>query len=210
MRTRIYLFAIAIAMVAAFSVSAVAQTGVKGKVRNTRGQSIAGVLVTARKDGKDVKSVRTDSDGKFTMTGLSAGTYNFMFDKSGYSLGMKSEVEVKSGQIRDLGDRLILAVDSGMLVLINGSVFDQDGRSVTGAKVEIVKISGGTEKKLATLYTNVSGEFSYRQPEGDATFRITATLRGVSASKELVVNSAARYRLAITLNLPRKEEDKQL
>ncbi|HNU09600.1 MAG TPA: carboxypeptidase-like regulatory domain-containing protein, partial [Pyrinomonadaceae bacterium] len=184
--------------------------GVKGKVRNTRGQAIGGVLVTARKDGSDVKSVKTDSDGKFTMTGLSAGIYSFLFDKTGFSLGMKSEVEVKSGQIKDLGDRLILSVDSGMLVLINGSVFDQDGRSITGAKVEIVKISGGTEKKLTTLYTNVSGEFSYRQPEGDATFRITATLRGVSASKELVVSSAARYRLAITLNLPRKEEDKQL
>lgn len=209
MRTRIQFFAIAIALVAAFSVSANAQTGVKGKVRNTRGQSIAGVLVTARKDGKDVKSVKTDSDGKFTMSGLSAGTYNFVFDKSGYSLGLKAEVEVKSGQIKDLGDRLILSVDSGMLVLINGSVFDQDGRSVTGAKVEIVKISGGTEKKLTTLYTNVSGEFSYRQPEGDATYRITATLRGVSASKELVVTSAARYRLAITLNLPRKDEEKE-
>lgn len=209
MKTRINIFAFALALVAVLGVSAVAQTGVKGKVRNTRGQAIAGVLVTARKDGSDVKSVKTDSDGKFTLTGLSSGTYNFIFDKTGYALGMKSAVEVKSGQIKDLGDRLILSVDSGMLVLINGSVFDQDGRSITGAKVEIVKISGGSEKKLTTLYTNVSGEFSYRQPEGDATFRITATLRGVSASKELVVNSAARYRLAITLNLPRNEEEKK-
>lgn len=189
--------------------AATAQSGgVKGKVRNAKGDGLAGVEVTARLDGVDVKTVKTDAKGAFTMNGLSAGTYNFAFDKSGYATGVKYAVTVKRGEIRDLGDRLILSVDSGSLVLINGSVFDQDGRSITGAKVEIVRISGGEEKKLGTAYTNVSGEFTFRQPEAAATFRITASARGVSASKEITVDSAARYRLALTLNLPR-DKDKQ-
>ncbi|MBK7708270.1 MAG: carboxypeptidase regulatory-like domain-containing protein [Acidobacteria bacterium] len=199
--------AIAVFLLLAGATCAAAQSGgAKGKVRNSKGDGLAGVEVTARKDGKDIKSVKTDVKGNFQMTGLSSGTYNFVFDKQGYSVGVKYDVEIKSGDIRDLGNRLVLGVDSGTLVLINGSVFDQDGRSITGARVEIVKISGGeTSKKLGTAYTNVSGEFTFRQPEGAATFRITATARGVSASKEISVDSAARYRLAITLNLPQEK-----
>jgi 5-hydroxyisourate hydrolase-like protein (transthyretin family) len=177
--------------------------GAKGKVRSSKGDGLSGVEVTARQDGKDVKSVRTDAKGNFTMTGLAAGTYNFVFDKNGYSTGVKFGVEIRRGETRDLGDRLILGVDSGALVWINGSVFDQDGRSVTGAKVEIYRISGGETRKLGTAYTNVSGEFTFRQPEGSATFRITASARGATASKEISVDSAARYRLAITLEIPK-------
>lgn len=200
------LTALALFLILAGSSPSIAQSGaVKGKVRSAKGDGLAGVEVTARQDGKDVKSVRTDAKGNFSMSGLSAGTYNFVFDKNGYSTGVKYGVEIKRGETRDLGDRLILGVDSGTLVLINGSVFDQDGRSVTGAKVELVRISGGEPKKLGTAYTNVSGEFTFRQPEGEATFRITATARGVSASKEISVDSAARYRLAITLELPKEK-----
>lgn len=191
-------------LLAGVSFAAAQSGGAKGKVRSSKGDGLAGVAVTARKDGKDVKTVRTDSKGNFQMSGLSSGTYNFVFDKTGYSVGVKYGVEIKSGDVRDLGDRLVLGVDSGTLVLINGSVFDQYGRSITGARVEIVRISGGeTSKKLGTVYTNVSGEFTFRQPEGAATFRITATAKGVSASKEVTVDSAARYRLAITLEIPK-------
>ncbi len=191
-------------LLAGASFAAAQSGGAKGKVRSSKGDGLAGVAVTARKDGKDVKTVKTDSKGNFQMSGLSSGKYNFVFDKTGYSVGIKYDVEIKSGDVRDLGDRLVLGVDSGTLVLINGSVFDQYGRSITGARVEIVKISGGeTSKKLGTVYTNVSGEFTFRQPEGAATFRVTATARGVSASKEVTVDSAARYRLAITLEIPK-------
>ena len=195
-------------VLSAGAVLASAQSGgAKGKVRNTKGDGLSGVEVTARREGKDVKTVKTDSKGNFEMTGLSAGKYNFVFDKAGYAIGLKYDVEIKSGDIRDLGDRLILSVDSGTQVIVNGSVFNQDGRSVTGAKVEVVRIGGGQEKKVFTLYTNISGEFTFRQPEGAATFRITASARGVSASKEISVDSAARYRLAITLNLPQEKNN---
>lgn len=189
-------------LLAAVSFAAAQSGGAKGKVRSTKGDAIAGVEVTARLDGQDVKKIKTDSNGKFEMTGLAAGTYNFLFDKTGYTAGVKFNVVIKSSVV-DLGDRLILGVDSGSLVIIAGSVFDQDGRSVTGAKVEIVRISGGEEKKLDTGYTNVSGEFAFRQPNGNATYRLTASARGQKASKEITVEGAGRYRLALTLNIKR-------
>ena len=183
--------------------SAAAQTGgLKGKVRTAKGDAISGVAVTARRDGKDVKSATTDGKGNFRMQGLEAGVYNLVFDRAGYASGLLASVEVKKNKIRDLPDRLILNVDQGTLVTIKGSVFNQDGRSVTGAEVTVEKLNAdGSARKIGSVYTNVSGEFTFRQPEGAARFRITATLKDAETSKELEVDGAAIYRLALTLNL---------
>jgi Carboxypeptidase regulatory-like domain len=181
--------------------------GAKGKVRNVKGDGIGGAAITARLKGQDVKTVKTDEKGNFEMTGLQPGIYNFVFDKSGYGSGIKYNVEIKKKKTEDLGDRLILMVDQGTLVLINGSVYNQDGRSITGAKIEIEKVnSDGSTKKLGSGYTNISGEFTFRQPDSAAKFRITASLKGVTNSKEIAVDSAGIYRLAITLNLPKDDK----
>src|SRR5688572_32014654 len=114
--------------------SVFAQGGIKGKVRNNKGGSIAGATVTARRDGKDVKSVTSDAKGNFLMEGLRAGTYNIVFDASGYATGVKSGVAISDSSVRDLGDRLILSVDQGNQVIIRGSVFFREGTSITAAK----------------------------------------------------------------------------
>lgn len=181
--------------------------GVKGKIRNIKGDGISGATITARLKGEDVKSVKSDTKGNFELIGLQPGIYNFVIEKSGYGTGVKYNVEIKKKNTISLGDNLVLMVDQGTLVLINGSVYNQDGRSITGAKIEIEKVnSDGSTKKLGSGYTNVSGEFTFRQPQGTAIFRITASVKSVSASKEVSVDSAGVYRLAITLNLPKNEE----
>jgi uncharacterized surface anchored protein len=184
------------------------ETGsVKGKVRNQKGDGLSETSVTARKDGQEIKTVKTDRKGIFEMTGLKPGVYNFVFDKSGYASGIRFNVEVKGGKTVDLGDRLILSADRGTLVLIQGSVFNQDGRSITGAKVELERVnSDGSIKNLGTVYTNVSGEFAFRQPDVSGKFRVTASIKGVKESKEINVEGAAIYRTAITLNLKKEEE----
>ncbi len=180
---------------------AAAQSGVKGKVRDTKGDGIGGAKITARQDGKDVKSSTSDRTGNFELTGLKSGVYNLVIDKSGYSAGLLYNVEVKDNKVRDLGNRLILTVDQGTQVIIKGSVFDSNGRSVGGAKVEIERVlSDGSTKKAGSGYASYSGEFTFRFPEGANKFRITAFAKGAKASEEVEVNSAAIYRLAITLN----------
>jgi hypothetical protein len=184
------------------SVTAFAQEtgGIKGKVRTMRGDAISGVKITARQNGEDVKSVSSDGNGKFVLENLKTGIYNIVFTKNGYSSGLKYDVEVRKGKVGDLGDRLILTVDQGTQVIIKGSVFNEGGRSVSGAEVKIERISDdGSVQKIGSIYTNVSGEFTFRQPERAAKFRITASAKGASASKEVEVSSAAIYRLAITL-----------
>lgn len=190
------------------TISAQETGGAKGKVRNAKGDGLSGATITARLQDKEVKSVKSDAKGNFEITGLAPGIYNFVFEKSGYGSGIKYNIEVKKKSVVNLGDNLALIVDQGTLVLINGSVYNQDGRSITGAKIEIERVnSDGSTKKLGSGYTNVSGEFTFRQPEGTANFRVTASIKGVTGSKEISVDSAGVYRLAITLNLP-KEGDK--
>jgi hypothetical protein len=192
-----------------FLSSVFAQGGVKGKVRNVKGAAIGGATVTARLSGKDVKTVKADSKGAFSMEGLEAGVYNVVFDADGYATGVKFGVEIKNGSVRDLGDRLILAVDQGTQLIVKGSVFYREGTSVGGAKVEVERVNDdGTTKNLGTVYTNLSGEFTFRPPLGTNKVRVTAKFRGVSGSKEIseMVN-AGIYRTAITLDLGRGEKN---
>ena len=186
-----------------------AQTGgLKGKVRTNSGNGIANANVTVRKDGKDLKSVNANVSGSFVIEGIEPGSYNLVIDAKGYSSGVLYNVEVKKNKVRDLGERLILNIDQGTQVILKGSVFFREGTSVTGAKVEVEKISAdGSTKRLGNTFTNVSGEFTVRHPNsGSAKFRVTASYRGISASKEIQVDNAAVYRLAITLDLSRTDK----
>ena len=176
--------------------------GVKGKVRTTKGEGIASATITARQKGEDIKSVTSDSKGNFVLENLQAGIYNLFFSKNGYSSGVLYNVEVKKKKIGDLKERLVLTVDQGTQVIIKGSVFAPDGRSVGGAEIKIEQISSdGSAKKVGSSVASYSGEFTFRFAEGASKYRITASAKDASATKEIEVGSAAIYRLAITLEM---------
>jgi len=181
--------------------------GIKGKVRTTSGSGIANAVVTVRQQGKDVKTVHADGKGNFTMQGLEAGKYNVVFDADGYASGVLFNVEVKSKATRDLGERLILSVDAGSQAIVKGSVFYKEGTSVTGAQVKVERVnSDGSTKSIGTYYTDISGEFAFRQPGAAAKFRITAKYKDASATKEIEVSNAAVYRLALTLDISKADK----
>ncbi len=180
--------------------------GLKGKVRDQRGGGIANAQVEARQDGKVVKSANSNSKGEFQIAGLKQGVYNVTFDADGYSTGVLYGVEVKNGT-RDLGGRLILSVDQGSQVIVRGSVFYKEGTSVTGAKVDLELVNAdGTTKKLASAYTTISGDFTFRRPKATAKLRVTARFKGATGSKDIDVDNAAIYRTAITLDISRQEK----
>jgi hypothetical protein len=138
------------------------------------------------------------------LSGLESGTYNIVFDARGYSTGVKYSVEVKPNQTVDLGDRLYLQTDQGTQVIVRGSVFYKDGTSVRETEVKVERVNpDGSTKKIGTIYTNMYGEFTFRQPEGAAKFRMTVKHKGETAAKEIAVDSAAVYRLAISLSTTR-------
>jgi hypothetical protein len=178
--------------------------GLKGTIRTVRGAGIPDATITVRKKGVGVKSVSSDAKGNFLIEGLENGLYNLVFEAAGYSTGTLYNVEVKKNKVRELSERLILTSDQGTQVIIKGSVFDKYGRSLTAAEIRLDKIeSNGAARKISNSMTSVSGEFTFRQPEGAAKFRLTATYKGVTGSKEIDVDDAAIYRLAISLDVSR-------
>lgn len=174
--------------------------GFKGKIRTSNGEGVADATITARQNDADVKTVTTNGKGEFTIDGLKAGSYDILFTKQGLNQGTINKAEVKAGKIRDLGN-LNLSVDGGTLIFIRGSVFREDGRSLNGAEIQMVRVfSDGKTKKIGSRYSDVAGEFVYRLPNEEATYRLTVKFDGAeSTTKEMVVESSGIYRMAFTM-----------
>lgn len=202
-------FIIFLSFLLSISVFAQDNGGVKGRIRNMQGNALADVKITVKQDDKDIKTATTDRKGEFVISNLKEGKYSFTFTKTGFVQGTINNVEVKKNKVRDLGDKLALDIDQGTLVIIEGSVFNEDGRSIYGAIIDIARVNqDGSLKKLKTISSSESGQFTFRFTEGTATFRITASARGKSVSKDVSVDSAAIYRVALTLDL-KEEKDNQ-
>lgn len=195
-------------LVAAGSVAAQPSSGgLKGKVRAMNGTGIGNASITVTRDGADFKSATSTSDGGFQIVGIEPGFYGLRIEAAGYASGSMFSVEVKKNRVRDLGEKLFLKPDQGTQVILKGSVFFKEGTSVTGAKLVIEKINAdGSVKELGSTYSSVSGEFVFRRPAEAGRYRVTAKYNGSAASKEINVEGAAVYRLAITLDLSRTEK----
>ena len=173
--------------------------GVKGTVKNTSGDKVSGVTVEARQEGKTVATVQTDGKGDFILANLKPGVYRFIFNKSGLSEGVSGEIAVKAGTFLKLS-RLILGIDKGTLALVRGSVFDEGGHIVRGAKVVISRITGDSLKKMGEKYSDDNGEFAIRLPAETAKYRISANLNGAEpAVKDFEFSGGEAFHIALTL-----------
>ncbi len=174
--------------------------GIKGKVRVETGAP-AGVTVVIRQDEREVNRVVTDKSGSFLVQRLPAGKYGLTFRKPGLSVGTVENVEVKAGKTRSLGDRLILTIDEGSIAFIRGSVFNQEGRSLAGAKVELAKIQeDGSTKKIDGRVTNETGSFVFRLTPETAKYRVTVKPgNSEPVSQDVEIDGPAVYRVALSV-----------
>ena len=174
--------------------------GIKGRVKVAEG-SPSGVAVRVHAGEREVASATTDGKGSFEVRGLAPGTYSLTLRKSGLQLGRMSEVEVRAGKVRSLKD-LYLPIDEGSIAFLRGSVFYPDGRSVAGARVDVARVGlDGTVKHLDSRVTTEYGSFSFRLPPQTARYRVTVKARGMeTATSEVEIDSAAVFRVALTLN----------
>ena len=200
-----YLVLVAVLMVGSAAAQDRSTGGIKGKVRVETG-SPSGVAVVVRQAEKEVRRTITDQKGNFAISRLTPGQYAVTLRKAGLSIGTIEDIEVKAGKTRSLGDRLILTVDEGSIAFIRGSVFNQDGRSVPNVRIELARVEDdGTVKKIDGRVTNEIGAFVFRLTPDAATYRITVRPNGAqSVSKDVAVDGAAVYRVALSLKLPSK------
>lgn len=134
------------------------------------GRPIGGVSVFLAKEGQTPnRSVISGTDGKFVVVDLPAGDYFLFLSKAGFASGMYGEKEPAG-----YGELLhVLAGDtvSGLTAtlwkrpVIAGSVVDEAGRAILGAKVEFLSsrwLAGLRVYKVSsTALTDEHGEFRY-------------------------------------------------
>lgn len=178
---------------------------ISGRVKVAPGATPGGVAVTVRRGDEEVARRETNSKGEFEFPGLAPGTYGLTLRKAGLEVGRMEDVEVRAGRTVSLKDRLYLPVDDGAIAHIRGSVFDDNGRSVNAAKVELLRVEAdGTLKKLDSRVSNGTGSFAFRLPPERARYRLTAKADGAEpATEELNIDGAAIYRIALMLH-PKK------
>jgi hypothetical protein len=172
---------------------------IKGKVRVEQG-SPGGVAVILLQGDREVTRAATDKKGEFTIGHVMPGVYGVKFRKPGLSVGSIDGLEVRAGKTRALHD-LILGIDEGSIAFLRGSVFTESGRSVPGVRVELARIlAENSVQKIDARVTGETGEFVFRLPPERAKYRVTAKAEGAQPiSKDVEIDSAAVYRLALTL-----------
>ena len=172
---------------------------IKGKVSVERG-SPAGVSVILRQGENEVARSSTDKHGEFSIANIPRGNYGVTFRKAGLATGSIDNLEVKAGKTRALHD-IRLSIDEGSIAFIRGSVFNESGRSVPGVRIELARIlDGESTQKLDSRVTGETGEFVFRLPPDAAKYRVTLKASGAErVSKDVDVDSAAVYRVALTL-----------
>jgi hypothetical protein len=165
-----------------------------------------GVTVILRQGDKELSNVTTNKNGEFSINRLTPGIYGLTFRKPGLSIGAIENVEVKAGKTRSMGDRLVLTIDEGSIAFIRGSVFNGDGRSVPNAKVELSKVlEDGSTKKIDGRITTETGSFVFRLSPETAKYRVTLKSDNVEpVSKDVEIDGAAVYRVALSLAVPPK------
>lgn len=174
---------------------------IKGKVRVESGSTVAGVEVIARQGEREVARATTSRKGDFVIAGLAPGTYGLTLRKPGLAVGTMDGIQVSAGKARELGDHLILSVDTGTLAFVRGSVFTPNGFSVRGVRVDLARVGAdGKLKKLDGRVTDETGSFIFRLTPEAARYRVSVKANGAEPiSKDVEVDGAAIYRIALTL-----------
>lgn len=173
---------------------------IKGKVHVEQG-SPSGVAVILLQGESEVTRASTDKKGEFAISHVTPGVYSVRFRKPGLTVGTIDGLEIKAGKTRTLSRGMVLSVDEGSIAFLRGSVFTESGRSIPGVRVELAKIvDENSIQKLDSRVTGETGEFVFRLPPETAKYRVTVKADGAQlASKDVEVDSAAIYRVSLTL-----------
>jgi hypothetical protein len=156
---------------------------IAGKVVDERGKAISGARVLV--SGAAEAEATTDAKGNFEVA-LEPGDYRLTVEADGYaSASLREIVTVHAGKRTKLGDRVELPKSDSTSV-VRGSVFDELGRSIPGAKVVLERVPADDNAPVAKYEretrTDSTGLFAFRVPEGEARYRLTATMERRTAS----------------------------
>jgi protocatechuate 3,4-dioxygenase beta subunit len=165
-----------------------------GVVRDDAGVVLEGVLVEVREGGTVVNSTETDDQGRYSITGLRAGTYSVRFSLAGFRSQTVFNVNITENGVRELNVRL--DAEAGETGRITGLVRDEAGRAVQNAQVELSGPSGSR-----TASTNGEGRFELNDVPVGSDYRVTVSAPGLESASQgsITVSAGGTVDLSFTL-----------
>jgi hypothetical protein len=184
----------------------------KGKIEDLKGKPIADAEVRVmRTIDRSTAEARTDQSGSYSFE-LLPGDYTVSFDAEGYRGGTFNTMQ----QVEEGKETVVktIRLEKGQrLSRIRGAVFDQNGFSLGGVKLKLVRIpteedmkEGRKVKSFSSEYvTNSRGEFAFRVLSERARYRVTAGRSGYkSQTKTVDVTEDESVPLAFSLEPEKK------
>jgi len=172
---------------------------IQGRAVDDLGAPIQGATASLSRDATEIATGTTDAEGRFTFSGLPAGTYSVTVRAAGFTEATRTG-SLEADSFVDLGD--IPLVRTSQLGSIRGRVLDAARGGISGARVAL--LDGTTE--LATTTTSSDGAFTLDSiPPGTYTIRVTApgfVTRDVSVSVSMGSNDAGDIVLSRVSNEP--------
>ncbi len=151
---------------------------ITGQVKSTDGKVIVGALVGTNAGGKPT-SAKSNSDGKYQINDVPAGTYKVYCGADGYQPTSVENVVVVASQATTQ-DFTLTAVSTPVTGVIEGAVKDADGKPIAGAKVAAAVATSSRGGRPNTAGSAVTGsEGRYRIPDLAAgTYTLTCSKDG--------------------------------
>jgi hypothetical protein len=184
-----------------------------GQVRDTLGQSLSGVSVTAipESGGPATQSI-TDREGAYRLERLADATYRIDFLLAGFDLTREHHVRVRTDTQVNVDATLTVGavcecVTSGLSTTdhpLPGQVVDEANRPLPHARLDVVNSA-----RRDTAYADSEGRFNVRMPS-EGTWPITASDSGFASVTQQISRVSSgplvlKLRYIGTTNLPNRE-----
>jgi hypothetical protein len=176
-----------------------AQSGqIQGKVKESGGKSLAGVMVKANRavtrtlnnqdTGQQDYETKTNDKGEFVLRSLLPGNYALTFELTGYRTFVTRRFEVAAGETFKVPSTIEMSREPEAHSLIRGAVLDASGYSLENVSVTLERTDGKKFKKIEKASV-VGGQFAFRVPSETGTYRLSASAPGfVTTSQEVSVD----------------------
>lgn len=130
---------------------------VTGKVVDDSGNNVAGVTVSLVKDGQEPITVQTGQDGTYTIEDVLAGEYTIEVSKDGYAAPQQEQkVTIITGQTVTVPEIAMVK----QVGTISGTVLDQSGNPVGGAKVVLRGCRAKDDDRRFAVEAGADGKYT--------------------------------------------------